>query len=81
MFQNNLNFIRLYFISLILLVILIPILFVPILDNMDHVTFSYIDSSEYWNGNLSPTFLWPIPGYSRISSNFGYRTPPASRCF
>ena len=67
--QNSLfkNFYS-FFIILILLIFFIPCFFFPLLMNED--ISSFLPSSS--------GYLWPIPGYTAITSYFGKRTSPTA---
>lgn len=66
----------------IILSIFISIFFIPLLNSYN--TFYTNDSATLSSSNGSINFsnssnnlLWPTPGYSRITSKFGYRNAPA----
>ena len=60
----------------IILSIFISIFFVPYLTNSSIVL--RIPNNLAQNPSNSKTFLWPIPGYSKITSPFGYRIAPTT---
>ena len=86
MFTNN-NFselIRKYFLLILIFTILICIFFIPFLSN-DKLGINIENSSSSSSNNQSLSqvissdkIYWPLPGYTRISSPFGYRGAPTA---
>jgi len=60
----------------IFLSIFISIFLIPYLSNFSVTLDIPISSSQY--SNTFNTFLWPTPGYTKITSPFGYRQAPTS---
>lgn len=68
-------YIKKLFISILILVILICIFFIPVVAESSSQASTV--SSEIISTNPNG-FVWPLPGYNRISSPFGKRKSPTS---
>ena len=69
---------NLYLSTIIILSILISILFIPFYSNTNIITNTSSDTPIV--KTISPTsgLCWPLPGYTKISSPFGYRGAPTA---
>lgn len=70
--------IKIYFSIIVFSIIFISVFFIPFYSNTDIVSSSFSDTPI--NKVISSTsgLCWPLPGYTRISSPFGYRGAPTA---
>lgn len=68
--------IKIYSFILFFIVILISIFFIPFYSNNDIIITPLTDTSITKTISPSSGLCWPLPGYTRISSPFGYRGAP-----
>ena len=77
--SNNLfSIIKNYFITISIFIILISIFFIPAFSN---VTITNTSQNELPNHQIitSTDITWPLHGYTRISSYFGYSPLSSAR--
>ena len=79
MTYNFSNIVKNYLIFIILISLFICIFFIPFYKNTT-IIFEKTNSSISINKTISSTsgLCWPLPGYTRISSPFGYRGAPTA---
>lgn len=65
------------FISILITIVLIFSFIIPIFNVYPQAFSKYSDILILDNDS---EFVWPIPGYEKITSPFGKRTSPTARC-
>ena len=70
--------VKIYLSIIIFLIIFISVFFIPFYSNTEIISNSVDDTKI--TKVISPTsgLCWPLPGYTRISSPFGYRSAPTA---
>ena len=77
MFKNFNSIVIKHFTFIVITVILISVFFIPFLDNT--IIISSTPKEEIISQRISSdNICWPLPGYTRISSPFGYRGAPTA---
>lgn len=78
MTKNFSKLIKIYLSFIIFITIFISIFFIPFYSNTPIISLPQNESSI--NKTISPSsgLCWPLPGYTRISSPFGYRGAPTA---
>lgn len=67
-----------YFATILLTVIIISIFFIPFLKNIKITNYENNEKIFTQVITNSNNICWPLPGYTRISSPFGYRNAPTA---
>lgn len=73
----NRSFFKSFFLYCII-ILLSCVLFVPV---YSHYPEHFTNTSDFISFDPSLEFIWPIPGYTTITSPYGKRTSPTARCF
>lgn len=75
MFSNHLKSLIIFFI----IFIIIPTFFIPTIILSSDINFELDNSpkNDYFDISTS-SFMWPLPGYTKISSYFGKRNSPVT---
>ena len=76
MFKTFSSFTRFYFIFFVIFVLFIVIFFIPFYNNLTIISESIPNFPISQTITSSNNICWPLPGYTTISSPFGYRGAP-----
>lgn len=66
------------FLIYFIIIFLFCVLFIPVYSYYPEL---FENTSDFTNFDPNCEFVWPIPGYTQITSPFGKRTSPTARCF
>lgn len=78
MSKNFNSIIRFYLITILITIILICVFFIPFFNNVKITSSGNTDKIFTKVISNSNNICWPLPGYTRISSPFGYRNAPTA---
>lgn len=77
MSKNFYSYIKSYYITIFILSIFICIFFIPFFENTP-LPQTLTEQTGFIQSINTQNMCWPLPGYTRISSPFGYRNSPTA---
>ena len=78
MLKNFNSFPKTYFLFIVITVVIISVFFIPFLDNSKDFFQPKEENAFSKVISYSNNICWPLPGYTKISSPFGYRNAPTA---
>lgn len=68
-----------YFFIIFTIILIVSICSITAYSNLDNTNL--VINYNHKSYVLSSNVLWPVPGFTKITSTFGARTAPTTRCF